>query len=105
MKNDKPVVSSQALKLELNHELFTDNSAFSFGPPGRDAGCARLAGADQSVRSGISDLDQEDKTENELSLKHGFRLLSSYQVTETEKLWIVTEADRSVTTLLLPDEY
>jgi hypothetical protein len=32
-------------------------------------------------------------------------LLSSYQVTETEKLWIITEADRSLTTLLLPDEY
>jgi len=43
--------------------------------------------------------------ENELSLKHGLRLLSSYPVTETEKLWIITEADRSVTTLLLPEEY
>jgi hypothetical protein len=51
------------------------------------------------------DLCQDDKTENELSLKHGFRLLSSYKVTETEKLWIITEADRSVTTLFLPSEY
>lgn len=51
------------------------------------------------------DLCQEDKTENELSLKHSFRLLSSYQVTETATLWIITEADRSVTTLLLPSEY
>jgi len=40
-----------------------------------------------------------------LSLKHGFRLLSSYQLTDTEKIWIITEADRSVTTLLLPEEY
>ena len=51
------------------------------------------------------DLCQDDKTENELSLKQGFRLLSSYKVTETEKVWIITEADRSVTTLLLPSEY
>lgn len=51
------------------------------------------------------DLDQEDKTENELSLKYGYRLMSSYPVSETEKLWIITEADRSVTTLLLPEEY
>ena len=51
------------------------------------------------------DLCQDDKTENELSLKQGFRLLSSYKVTETEKLWIITEADRSATTLLLPSEY
>ena len=50
-------------------------------------------------------LCQDDKTENELSLKEGFRLLSSYKVTEGEKLWIITEADRSVTTLLLPSEY
>jgi hypothetical protein len=31
--------------------------------------------------------------------------MSSYQLTETEKVWIITEADRSVTTLLLPEEY
>lgn len=43
--------------------------------------------------------------ENELSLKQGFRVMSSYPVSDTEKLWIITEADRSVTTLLLPEEY
>ena len=57
------------------------------------------------LRGDWGDLCQEDKTENELSLKHGFRLLSSYQVTGADNLWIITEADRSVTTLLLPSEY
>lgn len=57
------------------------------------------------LRGDWGDLDQEDKTENELSLKYGYRLMSSYPVSETEKLWIITEADRSVTTLLLPEEY
>ena len=57
------------------------------------------------LRGDWGDVCQEDKTENELSLKYGFRLLSSYQVTDTEKIWIITEADRSVTTLLLPVEY
>ena len=57
------------------------------------------------LRGDWGDLCQEDKTENELSLKYGFRLMSSYPITETEKLWIITEADRSVTTLLLPAEY
>ena len=57
------------------------------------------------LRGDWGELCQEDKTENELSLKHGFRLLSSYLVTETATLWIITEADRSVTTLLLPSEY
>jgi hypothetical protein len=57
------------------------------------------------LRGDWGDLCQDDKTENELSLKYGFRLLSSYEVTHIEKLWIITEADRSVTTLLLPAEY
>jgi hypothetical protein len=57
------------------------------------------------LRGDWGDLDHEDKTENELSLKYGFRLMSSYPITETEKLWIITEADRSMTTLLLPEEY
>jgi len=57
------------------------------------------------LRGDWGDLCQDDKTENELSLKYGFRLMSSYTVTDTERLWIITEADRSVTTLLLPAEY
>ena len=56
------------------------------------------------LRGDWGDVCQEDKAENELSLKHGFRLLSSYPVTEKDTLWIITEADRSVTTLLLPSE-
>ena len=39
------------------------------------------------------------------SLEHGFRLLSAYRTHAGEKLWIITESDRSVTTLLLPEEY
>src|SRR5579864_6625040 len=51
------------------------------------------------------ELCPEDKTENELSLKNGFRLLSSYRVNESGVLWVITEADRSSTTILLPSEY
>lgn len=50
-------------------------------------------------------LDAEDVAENEFSMVHGFRLLSSYQTDAGERLWIITEADRSATTLLLPEEY
>ena len=50
------------------------------------------------------DLDDEDKAENDFSIEHGFRILSSYNTPEG-RLWIITEADRSVTTFLLPDEY
>jgi hypothetical protein len=51
------------------------------------------------------DLDKEDRKENEYSLGHGFRLLSAYKTNAGDRLWIITEADRSVTTLLLPEEY
>ncbi len=42
---------------------------------------------------------------HELSADHSAFSPSSYEVTRTEKIWVITEADRSVTTLLLPDEY
>jgi len=51
------------------------------------------------------DLDEEDRKENEYGLEHGFRLLSAYKTNAGDRLWLITEADRSVTTLLLPEEY
>jgi hypothetical protein len=51
------------------------------------------------------DLSEEDRKENEFSLVHRFRLLSSYKLRTDVKLWIITEADRSASTLLLPSEY
>ena len=51
------------------------------------------------------DLDRHDRAENALSLREGFRLLSAYALPDRTRLWIITEANRSATTLLLPDEY
>jgi hypothetical protein len=52
------------------------------------------------------DLSEDDRRENELSLSEGFRVLSSYKLPRTGvKIWVITEGDRSATTLLLPDEY
>ena len=50
------------------------------------------------------DLDPKDKSLNDEALKHGGRLFSSYNVAD-DKVWVITEADRSSTTLLLPSEY
>ena len=48
----------------------------------------------------------EDARENERSVRNGWRVLSSYPVGEAgERVWIITEADRSSTCLLLPEEY
>jgi hypothetical protein len=50
-------------------------------------------------------VDKEDKAENELSLKQGFRILSAYHLSTGVRIWVITEADRSSTCLLLPEEY
>jgi hypothetical protein len=51
------------------------------------------------------ELPPEDVRENEWSLEHGARLFSAYRTRNEEKVWVITEGDRSVTTLLLPEEY
>jgi hypothetical protein len=50
------------------------------------------------------DLDPDDASLNDLALKSGDRLLSVYGTGE-RKFWIITESDRSVTTVLLPEDY
>ena len=58
-------------------------------------------------------VSDDDKQENELALSEGLRILSAYRIDPAKPcegfgentLWIITEADRSATTLLLPDEY
>jgi hypothetical protein len=47
----------------------------------------------------------EDAEENELSLRENFRILSAYTSEHGTKFWIITEADRTVTTILLPSDY
>ena len=51
------------------------------------------------------DLSPEDRQENDLSAREGFRILSAYIDTQGTKFWIITEADRSATTVLLPEDY
>jgi hypothetical protein len=49
-------------------------------------------------------LDEGDRWENEWALRNDWRVLSSYPVGE-KTVWVITEANRSVTTILLPEEY
>ena len=51
------------------------------------------------------DISEQDKQMNNDALKHGERLLSAYRSSDNVKFWIITEADRSYTTMLLPSEY
>jgi len=51
------------------------------------------------------ELPEEDRQENEYAVLHDLRILSAYRTNKGEKLWVITEADRSMTTILLPEEY
>jgi hypothetical protein len=51
------------------------------------------------------DVCAEDNEANETALQFGGRLFSVYHDREGVKFWIITESDRSVTTVLLPDDY
>ena len=57
------------------------------------------------VQGDWGDVDEHDWQENELSVQHGRRLLSAYRLSDGTRIWIITEADRSATTFLLPEEY
>jgi hypothetical protein len=65
---------------------------------------ALMDGLRRHEKGDWGDLCGEDASENELSVKDGFRLLSVY-VTGERRFWIITEADRSVTTILMPEDY
>lgn len=60
---------------------------------------------DRHGKGDWGDVCEEDKLDNDASLLDGSRLLSSYKTKDGTKFWIITEADRSSTTVLLPEEY
>ncbi len=70
-----------------------------------DAGEGPAYYLDRHINGDWGDVPPEDVRENELSLKEGFRILSAYTLSTGVKIWLITEADRSSTTILLPEEY
>jgi hypothetical protein len=53
----------------------------------------------------LGNVPPEDARENELALERGFRVMSSYPLSHEVRVWVLTEADRSSTCILLPEEY
>jgi hypothetical protein len=51
------------------------------------------------------EVDAEDWRLNDEAVQDGSRILSAYRTLKGEALWVITEADRSVTTLLVPEDY
>lgn len=71
------------------------------GPVAAEA-CRSLL--DRHLAGDWGDMDAEDKETNERALAEGGRLMSAY-FHDGQKLWVITEADRSATTILTPNEY
>jgi hypothetical protein len=86
-------------KFPLGQVVITRNALEAIPPTEVRRTLARHAGGDWG------DLCEEDRRENALSLIEGGRLMSVYRAADGTKFWIITEADRSVTTVLLPEDY
>jgi hypothetical protein len=85
----------------LGHVVATPGALAALEKAGQQPGdfLARHVGGDWG------EVDAEDARENELSLKYGWRLLSAYTLKNGTRIWVITEADRSSTCILLPEEY
>lgn len=108
--------------------IYSDTARFPLGQivatPGalellQETGFSAAALISRHVHGSWGDLCEEDRSENDFAVTRRLRILSCYRLVDAERLvatprdkrsslptlWIITEADRSVTTLLRPDEY
>ena len=69
------------------------------------AGLAPATFLSRHERGDWGDLGDDDRAENEFSLGKCLRLFSAYNLDDVTTIWIITEADRSTTTILLPADY
>ncbi|MGD0206155.1 MAG: hypothetical protein ABSC89_00885 [Verrucomicrobiota bacterium] len=86
-------------KFSLGQVVATPNALAAI--PGDEV----LNALSRHVRGDWGTLDAEDLNTNERALRFGGRLFSSYHSSRNVKFWIITECDRSVTTVLLPEDY
>lgn len=92
----------QGIRLErLGNLYITPGAAEILGEKGRDA----LHFVRRHMSGDWGDLCSEDWDANRLAVEDGSRVFSSYNLGGGYKVWVITEADRSATTVLLPEEY
>ena len=85
-------------KFPLGRLIITTNASEQLPMPEANAALARHASGDWG------ELCHADAKQNHYALKHGSRLFSVY-ASSAGMFWIITEADRSATTILMPDDY
>jgi len=98
-KDRRATVEKLRSKFPLGRTMATPGALEAIPPAEMRRAMQRHAAGDWG------DCCPDDWAENELSLREGFRLFSVYHTAAGRKFWIITEADRSVTTVLLPEEY
>lgn len=94
----KTIVNITTPKFPLGEVVATSNAVSQLDPSAIAAAIIRHAAGDWG------EVCREDAKSNEDALKFGDRLLSVYR-DGSKKFWIITEADRSVTTVLMPEDY
>jgi hypothetical protein len=95
-------MSAQQARFQLGRVVATPGALEALADAGQSA--IEFIQRHQSGDWGES-LSEEDKRENEFSVDKELRIFSAHHTARGVKLWLITEADRSVTTLLLPSEY
>lgn len=111
---EKPISNSQDnnTPMGLIIAIIRSISRFPLGDVAITNGVPEAVDADEAMlglaRHAIGDwgdVSEEDRLENQHGLDHGLRLMSVYTTSTGATFWIITEWDRSVTTILMPDEY
>lgn len=64
-----------------------------------------LAALYRHAQGDWGEVSQAEQRNNDHAVQHGLRIISAYHSKQGQKFWIITEADRSATTVLLPEEY
>jgi hypothetical protein len=95
----QPLVDDRAPLFELGQIVITDNALQAL------SSAAVMESIDRHAAGDWGELPPEDSRANERALEGGGRLFSAYDLAEGTRVWIITEADRSVTTILLPEDY
>ncbi|MEI6197761.1 MAG: hypothetical protein WCS42_25890 [Verrucomicrobiota bacterium] len=84
---------------QLGNVVITPNALGQLTPTDIQRGLQRHQAGDWG------ELDEHDRQENDAALRTGLRLLSAYRAASGVTFWIISEADRNSTTLLMPDDY
>jgi hypothetical protein len=91
----------QAMKFKLGDIVATPGALEVLAESAQEIGFF----LDRHVQGDWGDVDVHDRQANDDALVHGDRILSAYRTLKGKRLWVITEADRSATTILLPEEY